>query len=126
MLSSFKSFFIKLSLFSIFSLSILLLWQQFASPRFQTNLNWLIWIFFITTTALIHIVLVKASEESPKKFVTSFLALTGLKLFTYLIIILIYALFKRQAALGFVVFFLAMYLLYSMFEIITLLRHFKK
>ncbi|MBL7883752.1 MAG: hypothetical protein JNL69_06760 [Bacteroidia bacterium] len=125
-MSSNKPFFKQLSIFSIFTLGILLLWNQFASERFQSNLTWLIWLFFIATTTLIHLFLVKSTEKDPKKFVVNFMLVTAIKLFGYLILILIYALIKREAALGFTVFFLAMYLLYSGFEVFTLLRHFRK
>ncbi len=107
-------------------MGIILLWQQYAPERFQTNLGWFIWGFFMVVTALIHFLLIKVAEESPKKFITHFMAITGIKLFLYLVIVLLYALLKGKAALGFVVLFLIFYLLYSVFEIITLLRHFKK
>lgn len=126
MLAPFKSFFIQLVLFSIFTMGILLFWQQYASPRFQTDLGWLLWGFFIVVTALIHIILVKSSEQSPRNFITYFMAITGMKLLGYLMIILIYALFKGKEALGFVIMFLVMYFLYSIFEVVTLLKHFKK
>lgn len=124
--ASLKTFFIQLALFSIVTSGVLLLWEQFASRRFQTDLGWLIWLFFIFVTAFIHIVLVKAAEASPRKFITYFMALTGMKLLGYLMIILIYALFKGKAALGFIILFLVLYFLYSFFEVITLLKHFKK
>lgn len=125
-MASLKSFSIKLCLFSILTLGVIVLWQKYAPERFQTNSGWFIWGFFMVVTALIHFLLIKASEESPKKFITWFMALTGIKLFLYLIIILLYVLLKGKAALGFVVLFFIFYFLYSAFEIITLLRHFKK
>lgn len=126
MSSALKSFFIQLSIFSFVTLALLLLWNQYASARFQTETTWFIWVFFIVTTTLIHLFLVKSTEKEPKKFVVNFMLVTAIKLFGYLIIILVYALIKREAALGFTVFFLAMYMLYSGFEVFTLLRHFRK
>jgi hypothetical protein len=107
-------------------MGVLYFWQQYASLRFQTDLGWLLWGFFIIVTALIHIVLVKSSEQSPRKFITNFMALSGAKLFVYLMVIVIYALLKGKAALGFVILFLVLYFLYSIFEVVTLLKHFKK
>ncbi len=122
---SVKSFFVQLTLFSLFTVIILLLWQQYAAVRFQTGLTWAIWLFFIVTTAFIHLLLMKVAA-TPKKFVYYFMGLTGIKLFAYLVIILIYALLKREAALGFTLFFLTMYFLYTGFEVVTLLKQFKK
>jgi hypothetical protein len=107
-------------------MGVLLLWQQYASARFQTNLGWVLWLFFIGITALIHIILMKASDNSPKSLITWFMAITGIKLFTYLTIILIYGVLKGEKALGFVMLFLVFYFLYSAFEVVTLLRSFKK
>lgn len=126
MLTPLRSFFIQLALFSIFTMGVLYFWQQYASLRFQTDLGWLLWGFFIIVTALIHIVLVRSSEQSPRKFITNFMALSGAKLFVYLMVIVIYALLKGKEALGFVILFLVLYFLYSIFEVVTLLKHFKK
>jgi len=126
MSSTLKSFFIQLTIFSFLTLALVLLWNQYASARFQTETTWFIWAFFIVTTTLIHLFLVKSTEKEPKKFVVNFMLVTAIKLFGYLILILAYALIKREAALGFTVFFLAMYMLYSGFEVFTLLRHFRK
>lgn len=125
-MASIQSFFLKLFLFSIFTAGVVLLWQQYAAPRFQTELAWLLWGFFIAVTAGIHVVLMKASDESPKKLIIWFMAITGIKLFSYLIIIMIYGLLKGEAALGFVILFLVFYFLYSAFEVASLLKHFKK
>jgi hypothetical protein len=121
---SLKPFFIQLAIFSVFSIAILLLWQQYASSRFQTNLAWPIWGFFLLSTTLIHVKLVRIAD--PKKFVYSFMGITGIKLFGYLMIILVYALLKRENALGFTLFFLVMYFLHTGLEVFTLLKHFKK
>lgn len=121
-----KAFYIQLSFFSVFAIAVLCAWQQYTSLRFQTNLGWAIAFFFIIMSALIHSLLVKAAADSPKKFITSFMAITGLRLFGYLIIILIYAVLKREAALGFTLLFLLMYFLFSVFEVLTLLKFLKK
>jgi hypothetical protein len=56
-------------------------------------------VFFILITALIHVFLVKIAEKDPKRFVGYFMGITAVKLFGYLIIITLYALLKRDAAL---------------------------
>lgn len=126
MLSTFRPFFIKLALFSIVIFGILHAWQHFASVNFQTKIYWVVLLFFIITTALIHIVLVRAAAQDPKKFVTYFMGMTAMKLFVYLIIILAYGLSNRETAQGFIICFLITYFFYSVFEVVTLMRHFKK
>ena len=126
MTSSFRLFFIKLFTFSIFTLGLLFLWKMYVSERFQSDLIWLLWGFFVVSTAFIHYVLVRVTEKDPKKFVGYFMGITAIKLFGYLVIITLYALLKREAALGFTLLFLILYLLYSGFEVIMLMKHFKK
>jgi hypothetical protein len=121
-----RSFSIKLILFSLFTLSILCFWKQFAAARFQSGLMVPLWLFFVISTFCIHFILVKVAEKDPKRFVGYFMGITAIKLFGYLIIITIYALLKREAALGFTLWFLVLYFLYSGFEVVMLLKHFKK
>lgn len=123
---SLKSFSLKLLVFSLFTFAILCFWKQFASERFQSDLLVPLWIFFVLSTFLIHFILVRAAEKDPKRFVGYYMGITAIKLFGYLIIIVIYALLKREAALGFTLWFLVLYLLYSGFEVVMLLKHFKK
>jgi hypothetical protein len=75
---------------------------------------------------IIHVFLVKVAEKDPKRFVGYYMGITAIKLFGYLTIITLYALLKREAALGFTLWFLVLYLLYSGFEVVMLLKHFKK
>lgn len=117
-------YFLYLGVFSIFTLAGLLLWKTYASPRFQTHLIWAIWLFFILATTALHLFLTRITD--PKKFIIYFMAISGLKMFCYLIIIFIYALLKKEAALGFTLFFITMYFLYSGFEVVLLLKEQKK
>ncbi|MFL5764738.1 MAG: hypothetical protein ACJ77K_12410 [Bacteroidia bacterium] len=126
MAHKFGPFFLKLAVFSLFTLGVLLLWQHVASVHFQTDLWWAIWLFFIVTSALIHVILVRASARDPRKFVTNFMGMTAMKLFGYLLIIIAYGLASRDTAQGFIICFLISYFLYSGFEVVTLIRHFKK
>jgi hypothetical protein len=121
-----RSFYIKLFIFSLFTLAILIAWITYASERFQSDLMIPLWFFFIFSTALIHYILVKVDQKDPKRFVGYFMGITAMKLFGYLIIITIYALLKKEAALGFTLWFLVLYLLYSGFEVVMLMKYLKK
>jgi hypothetical protein len=123
---SIRSFSIRLFIFSIFTLALLYLWKLYAPERFQSDMTLILWLFFVLSTFFIHYILVKVSEKDPKRFVGYYMGITAMKLFGYLIIIVIYALLKREAALGFTLQFLFLYLLYSGFEVIMLMKHFKK
>jgi hypothetical protein len=121
-----KKFSLKLLLFSVFTLAILFSWKHFATEKYQSELMIPLWLFFVVSTALVHYILVKADKKDPKLFVGYFMGITAIKLFGYLIIITVYALLKGKAALGFTLWFLTLYLLYSGFEVVMLLKHLKK
>lgn len=121
-----RSYFLPLALFSTFTGLVVFLWNEFSPERFRAELSWGIWLFFIITTILIHSILTNAANKNPKKFILAFMLTTAVKLFGFLILILIYALIRREAALGFTLLFLTMYLFYSGFEVVTLLKFFKK
>lgn len=120
--STLKSFFLKLSLFSVFTFILLYGLQHLHSTYFQTHLYWVLWLFFVIITITIHWVLMRVVTKDPKKFVITYMGITGIKLFSYLIIILIYALLKRQGALGFTLCFLVLYFLYTVFEVVVLYK----
>lgn len=121
-----KSFYSKLAIFSLFTLALLFVWKGYASARFQSDLLLVLWVFFVLTTGFIHYLLTTVSAKDPKRFIGYFMGITALKLFGYLIIIVIYALLMKEAALGFTLWFLTLYLLYSGFEVVMLMKHFKK
>ena len=124
--TSFKPFFIKLGVFSVFALGIVYVWQQYTTDRYHTDLGWIIVLFFISAAIFTHVTLAKAAISAPQKFIMYFMTITGVRLFGYLTIILIYAVIKREAALGFTLLFLLQYFIFSAFEAITLLKLFKK
>jgi len=121
-----KTYLTRILLFSVFSGVLVFFWNNYTPARFQTNLSWQILIFFICVTVSIHFFLTKSTDQDPKKFVFRYMMISGLKLLGFLMIILIYALLKRQEALGFTLLFLTLYLFFSAFEAITLLYYFKK
>jgi hypothetical protein len=123
---SIKSFLVKLSIFSLVTLVTLFLWRHYAAERFQNSLMIPVWLFFVISTALIHYILVKADEKDPKRFVGYFMGITAIKLFGYLTIVAAYALIKKEDAMGFTLWFLVLYLLYSGFEVVMLMKHLKK
>ena len=124
--ASTKSYFVRLVLFSLVVSPLIILWKHYATARFQTNLGLPILLFFVVVTAVIHLALAKTGEQDPKKFIVRFMMITGIRLFGYLTVILIYALIKREAALGGTLLFLSMYMLFSAFETISLLKFLKK
>jgi len=85
-----------------------------------------IFFFFVSLTAAIHYFLVKASQQRIAKFTTNFMLATTIKLMLYLFFILIYVFTHRQRAVPFLFFFLSLYFLFTVFEVVALLKLLKK
>jgi hypothetical protein len=91
------------------------------SPLFSHTLP-LQFIFFIVITGTLHYFFIKNMEKKPQQFVTTYLGLTGLKLFIYLIIIVGYFITNKNDAVSFILSFLFFYLAFTAFEVFSLLK----
>jgi hypothetical protein len=78
--------------------------------------------FFAVTTLLLHLFLRKASKGNPKRFITYFMGATGIKLFLYMAVLLIFILFKPDRAVGFVLEFFILYLFFTAYEVYFILK----
>jgi len=81
-------------------------------------------LFFCITLAL-HWYLLRSSRKEIIKFTPRFIGATGIKMLLYIIIIVIFLLIDRAHAVSFLVWFLFCYFLYTLLEIISLLRFFR-
>ncbi len=77
-------------------------------------------------TVFSHLKLMNASERNPRKFSTTFLSIMSLRLFVYLVFILVCLLIDRTNAINFVVTFLVLYLAFTIFEVIEISNFLKK
>jgi hypothetical protein len=94
----------------------------FMLPRFATPaLPWLI-LFFIITTYTLYSVLLKASTGKFNRFTNLFMAASVFKLLLLLVVITLYMFFFRSDAIRFVITMFVLYLVYTVFEVIWLLK----
>ena len=73
-----------------------------------------------------HILLIKASVSNNMLFVNKYIAFSGIKLFIYLISILIYLIFIKFEIVVFLLSFIIIYFIFTVAEITSLLQIFKK
>jgi len=81
-------------------------------------------LLFVITFS-VHRYLIIASREDSKKFTYKFMGATGLKMFIYLVMMVIYLLLDKNHAVPFLVSFLILYVLYSLFEVLAVLKYLK-
>jgi hypothetical protein len=77
-------------------------------------------------TIVLHIILVEASKKAPIKFINKFMAFSGIKLFFYFLVILMYIYFIKRDIVLFLCAFLSLYLVYTILEISAILKYLKK
>ena len=80
----------------------------------------------ILVTVISHLRLMTSVEQNAQRFITTFLSVMSAKLFIYLFFILICLLVDRSNAINFVVTFLLLYLIFTIFEVIEISNFFKK
>ena len=102
----------------IAGLTVLFQWlfPQYASPA----LPFIVLFFFIITLLTMFIVLREDKGREAKKFVSSYMLSRVIKLLSCLVFLLVYVLVKKEDAMRFAIAFLAIYFLYSIFEVFLL------
>ncbi len=124
-LSSYKKFIVNLSAITI-SLIVILFSIKFLIPSINfPDLTWLILAFFYIFTALVHLGLLKAGEKRAVVFIRVFMLATFLKLMIYLGFVLVLIYFFREDAAGIAILFMVLYLVFTSYEIIAILSHFR-
>ncbi|MFM7177363.1 MAG: hypothetical protein ACKOKB_10655 [Bacteroidota bacterium] len=78
---------------------------------------WGIQLLAIGTSWLIHNRLSAAAAVSGQAFVRAFMLTSALKLFAFMVIMVVFALLNREQAFGFIFNFLIVYLLYTVLEV---------
>ncbi|TSA27151.1 MAG: hypothetical protein D4R67_06595 [Bacteroidetes bacterium] len=81
--------------------------------------------FYIATTLLSYHFMLKSLHRRFSKFVNRFMAATAIKLLWYVIIMVSYILIFRSDAVPFAISFFILYLCYTIFETISLVRYSK-
>ena len=79
-------------------------------------------IFHAVLTFLSFLLIVKKTESAPKKFVSVYLGNTTFKLIIFMAILFIYALTNIHEAVNFIISFFIIYVIYTIFEVINLVR----
>lgn len=77
-------------------------------------------------TILFHIMLLRAISTTNSLFVNRFIAFSGMKLMIYLFTIIIYIFFIKSEPVIFLLSFIMLYFIFTILEITSLLKFFKK
>ncbi len=126
-----------LLIFSIIITIVYIILRYLVPNIVSTNLPFLI-IIFVLVTAVTHYIITRSDidriEHKPnpelnkeeqmkeitaieRRFISRYMLITTIKLLSFLILLAVYAYFNRGDAIRFLLNFMAIYLLYSVFEI---------
>ncbi|HEX5002130.1 MAG TPA: hypothetical protein VFW78_06515 [Bacteroidia bacterium] len=123
-MKSFRGFLTRLLIYSALILVIRLLVAPSLPPQALFEPFRLLVIFFIIATSAFHLGLLRAAAKSDQAFVRYFMGATGIKLFLYMIIMIVFATLFRDQAIAFISNFFVLYLLYSAFEVVLIYKKF--
>lgn len=79
-------------------------------------------LFLFAVTIIVHIYLVRASENDARKFMARYLGAMGLKIFIYILFLIAFLALATEHAIPFLVSFLVCYAAFTLVEVITMLK----
>jgi hypothetical protein len=94
----------------------------FLLPGWYFPLFPLIPIFLFAVTLIMHIYLLRAGEKNDRKFTARYLGAMGVKIFIYILFLIVFLFLATEYAVPFLVSFLACYAAFTLVEVIALLR----
>jgi hypothetical protein len=114
-----------LSVFLIFIVCIagIIFLSSYKLTHEQYTMAWCIYIYFGILTLIFHYGIVRFTQARPQVFVRYYMGATTLKLLLHLGIIILYSFFHRTMATFFIITFMVMYLLFTVFEVIAVWRN---
>ena len=92
--------------------------------RYFYHLNVRLLLFFFAVTFLLHTGYESTFRKGGKYFVRFFMLASGLKLFTFLTIIMVYAFIDKEHIVAFAVNFLLLYFVFTAFELVVSFKKF--
>lgn len=92
---------------------------KFYYPNYIYIVGW-----FTISTGLFHYGLTQSATGGGNRFIRFYMGATGLKLLIYILIIVVYALINKDTSTAFALCFLLMYVLFTVFEVMTSYKQF--
>jgi len=112
-----KQFLTKSTILTIFLLIIGTLCFTTIFKAFYLAIFPVLLLFFYMATNLVHAYLLKVAEKSGVRFTSQYTAISFLKMFLYLIVAVAYVALYQENIKPFILVFLILYLVYTIFEV---------
>jgi hypothetical protein len=115
--------------FAVFFFLVLLagiLWNTFLPAGWKSYYHWELLALFSMVTLAAHFYLLYKIAGKPQAFIRTYMGLTMTRLLLYLIIVFLFIYFNRARAVNFTVTFMVYYIIFTAFEVRSLLSLNKK
>jgi hypothetical protein len=89
------------------------------------RMRWMVFGYFSIITLFFHLGVEQTTKSRPQVFIRYFMAATTIKLLMHLGIIVIFSILNRIIATQFILTFLAMYFLFTIFEVVFVWKRVK-
>jgi|GEM_PF-2940848 len=119
-----KTFLLRLIIFSVSIGFADYCWNKFVPANAIPHPEAVILIFFLVT-ALFHYVITKNKDARPQVIVRYYMSGTVLRLFLYIIILLLYRFIDKPTLIPFAIAFVLHYFLFTAFEVMALMKQFR-
>jgi len=121
-----KQFLIKSTVLTVIVFLLGLLFYSTFLKSFYIDVLPVALLFFYFITNLVHAYLLNISDKSGARFTSQYMAVSFLKMFFYLAVAIVYVIFDREHAKPFMAAFLALYVIYTVFEVKEFLKFIKQ
>ena len=119
-----KVFFVRLIVFASLVGILDICWNSFVPAYPIPHAAVIVLIFFLITAAF-HYIIMKNKEARPQVIVRYYMSGTVLRLFLYIIILLLYRFIEKATLVPFAIAFVLHYFLFTAFEVMALNKQFK-
>jgi len=121
-----RQFLIKIVVLSVVVYALAtVLFSSVLQPWYLPSYPYLILLIACVTT-IGHLIVIRSSGQNNMKFTTAFMASVTLKLFVYLLFMLVFLMLNRAQVIPFVLTFMTFYVFFTIFELQQVLSHIKK
>ena len=98
----------------------------FFIPEYYFSLFPLVPFFLFTVTMVVHVFLVRESENDARKFASRYLGAMGLKILIYIVFLVAFLVLDTKRAVPFLISFLVCYASFTLVEVISIMKYQKR
>ena len=121
-----RDFILKLIVFCVLIGILDFCWIRFMPLDKHVPHVWMMLAFFACVTSVFHWLTLHAAKGKPQAFIRYYMGSTALRMMLYIIAIVIYRFIDKPTVIPFALGFMAHYFLFTIFEVVLLLRQLKE